>query len=208
MAWRFRQAYVGDDDVLDPFHWNRNHQEFASEFNGYLDRDNFRQNCFTTDDFVNNSCNEVWSETQGGQWSPDRTSTLWQKIGSMSSTFRIDTDAMLIAEYSGFHIWIEDTSKYEVYNQYEWACCRYRLLVDGTTISQSGWQAVGRANDCIYLVGALPLSPGPHEVSVEFQAGIIGQGSSPDSIEKIGETDQDPEVRVDNRELIVHVRYR
>ena len=41
MAWKFRQEYVRDGDILEPSELRINVNEFASEFDGFLDSDNF-----------------------------------------------------------------------------------------------------------------------------------------------------------------------
>tara|TARA_R110000824_G_scaffold152177_3_gene323332 strand:+ start:23078 stop:24088 length:1011 start_codon:yes stop_codon:yes gene_type:complete len=40
MTWRKRQEHVMDGDIVEPSEWRINQNEFASEFNGYLDNDN------------------------------------------------------------------------------------------------------------------------------------------------------------------------
>ena len=41
MTWRKRQEHVMDGDIVEPSEWRINMNEFASEFNGFLDNDNF-----------------------------------------------------------------------------------------------------------------------------------------------------------------------
>lgn len=42
MAWKFRQEYVRDGDILEPSELRINVNEFASEFDGFLDSDNIQ----------------------------------------------------------------------------------------------------------------------------------------------------------------------
>ena len=42
MAWKFKQEYVRDGDILEPSELRINVNEFASEFDGFLDSDNFQ----------------------------------------------------------------------------------------------------------------------------------------------------------------------
>jgi len=42
MTWKKRQEHVMDGDICEPSEWRINNNEFASEFNGFLDRDNIR----------------------------------------------------------------------------------------------------------------------------------------------------------------------
>jgi hypothetical protein len=202
MAWRFRQYLVQSGDILDPFHWNLNHNEFMSEFNGYLDRDNFRQKIFTRDEMVDNCCNEEDTFVAGAvdNYQPDLGTTGWQNT-NRSVDFRTETECQVIVEYSGYHSWSDEYLN-------DFVCCRYQLTVDGATISRGNWQSGSRVSDVIYLVGVLPLSPGPHEVMVQIQAGQIGRTSiQPERVERIG-TEDDIELTLSRGELIVHRRYR
>lgn len=40
MTWKKRQEHVMDEDIAEPSEWRINQNEFASEFNGFLDNDN------------------------------------------------------------------------------------------------------------------------------------------------------------------------
>lgn len=40
MAWRIRQEHIADGDIIEPSEWRINMNEYASEFNGFLDNDN------------------------------------------------------------------------------------------------------------------------------------------------------------------------
>jgi len=44
MAWKFKQEYVQDGDVVEPSEWRINVNETVSEINGFLDTDNFKLN--------------------------------------------------------------------------------------------------------------------------------------------------------------------
>jgi|TARA_R110000744_G_scaffold1102_1_gene3968 hypothetical protein len=52
MAWKYRQEYHESGDALIPEDWLDNQKEFVSEFNGYLDRDNFREKDFSNGAFT------------------------------------------------------------------------------------------------------------------------------------------------------------
>ena len=47
MAWKYRQEYHESGDALIPEDFLENQKEFVSEYNGYLDRDNFREQDFS-----------------------------------------------------------------------------------------------------------------------------------------------------------------
>lgn len=52
MAWKYRQEYHESGDALIPEDWLDNQKEFVSEFNGYLDRDNFREKDFSKGTYI------------------------------------------------------------------------------------------------------------------------------------------------------------
>ena len=54
MAWRYKQHGPQSGDAIVPSDWELNHKEMASEFNGYLDRDNFRENIFSVNGGIHN----------------------------------------------------------------------------------------------------------------------------------------------------------
>lgn len=54
MAWRYKQHGPQSGDAIVPSDWELNHKEMASEFNGYLDRDNFRENIFSVKGGIQN----------------------------------------------------------------------------------------------------------------------------------------------------------
>ncbi len=207
MAWRFRQIHIDSGDILDPFHWNLNHQEFASEVNGYLDRDNFRGAMFDTDDFRDQSCNQVFTVDSQSDVSINMNTTTWQGRPDIAlRTFQLKTDAHANVEYSAYHDW---SNLGNLPGNPDLFAVRFRLLVDGTAIAQGGWQNLGRQRDVIYLVGGIQLPPGEHEAFVEAQVGSISvDAEDPEALERIGEGDDDPTLVVSNRELIVHARFR
>jgi len=54
VAWRYKQHGPQSGDAIVPSDWELNHKEMASEFNGYLDRDNFRENIFSVNGGIQN----------------------------------------------------------------------------------------------------------------------------------------------------------
>lgn len=49
MTWKKRQEHVMDGDICEPSEWRINNNEFASEFNGFLDSDNINDEALTCD---------------------------------------------------------------------------------------------------------------------------------------------------------------
>jgi hypothetical protein len=203
MAWRFRQSFIDTSDILDPFHWNRNHQEFASEVNGYLDRDNFRNQIFDFQQIVDESCNQLFEDYIGTFFEPDMTTTAWQGGSAIAPrSFRTTSDGLAIVEYNGYHQWTDDeTSGDEL-------CLRYKLVLDGSILYRTGWFSIHRKRDSPYMVGALPIPPGPHLAEVEIQIGNVRtSGEEPDRIDPLS-ADVPQTVELGDREILVHMRYR
>tara|TARA_R100001082_G_scaffold28821_1_gene14487 strand:+ start:22702 stop:23571 length:870 start_codon:yes stop_codon:yes gene_type:complete len=58
MAWKYRQEFHEEGDAIIPDDWIENQNEFVSEFNGFLDRDNFRDNGFSRHNGVSTSSDQ------------------------------------------------------------------------------------------------------------------------------------------------------
>ena len=52
MAWKYRQEYHESGDALIPDDWIDNQKEVVSEYNGHLDRDNFREQDFSNGNYT------------------------------------------------------------------------------------------------------------------------------------------------------------
>ena len=63
MAWKIKQEYVRDGDVVEPSEWRININETASELNGFLDSDNITVDSIENDQILRNTFTEVFSST-------------------------------------------------------------------------------------------------------------------------------------------------
>ena len=59
MAWKFRQEYVKDGDVVEPSEWRLNVNEMYSELNGFLDSDNIQREVIGNSKIKRGSFTEV-----------------------------------------------------------------------------------------------------------------------------------------------------
>jgi hypothetical protein len=178
MAYRYRILAPSDGDVLNVDDWILNNAELADEFNGYLDRDNLPADGVTvgrtsagtfyalhSDAYNTSSIVTIDSETV--EWvSDDGTDS----IGTLS--IDCPTDCLLKCYWSGW---------FEIIYSADKGCVRTRITVDGYVVAESGWQAIGgdgsgngRTGSSPYICGAIPVTAGPHTITVQVQAGIPG----------------------------------
>ena len=59
MAFRYRQKYFEDGDIVEPRDWIANMAEYADEFNGFLDRDNLPNDAISSAMMTSGACNEI-----------------------------------------------------------------------------------------------------------------------------------------------------
>tara|TARA_R110002012_G_scaffold234810_3_gene408460 strand:- start:606 stop:1466 length:861 start_codon:yes stop_codon:yes gene_type:complete len=286
MAWKYRKEYHEAGDALIPEDWLENQKEFVEEFNGYLDRDNFREKAFSGGAYnntatptainsmpvvYNNTFNAVfadahttWNGTSYGQiklldLGGDSTSVGWASTGSArpaayssfntmpSLSLDLDDDSLLIVEFSGSFKWM---GRSEVNNNGEhirtslgtglwegiysptwgdgeshlwdvyipdnnpddlleprrmFACIKFRILVAGDVVAESGWFANHVERNSVYLVGAVPVLSGKNEVSIQYKMAYVDNRNASESVERNGVLQP---CTMFERELIVHQRKR
>ena len=169
MAFKYRQAFFQDGDIVDARDWNRNLTEYTEEFNGYLDRDNLPASAVTTAMIVSDACSQVETSAVSTDTTVSGEVATWQstdgttKFGEVS--FTSDTDGLAIVEGSGTwegnHSWTTTAgASSESYFQ-------VRLLVDGIQVAHMPRSTFTRLLDSSYMVGVIPLPAGNHVVSIE-----------------------------------------
>ncbi len=62
MAWKYKQEYVADGDVVEPSEWRVNINETVSEINGFLDTDNIKRDAITRPIIKRNTFTRVYSK--------------------------------------------------------------------------------------------------------------------------------------------------
>lgn len=190
MAFKYRQVYFEDGDIIDARDWNRNISEFADELNGYLDRDNLPEDQFTYEHVASNGFNEFYSnlsDTTAEHRTIDGNLTTWQSesdagVGLGDVTFASDTDGLLVVEWSGSWIWQGTSSDFDwqgassgsttatsPYNNVLEHYVKYRLVVDGIVVGSSPRSVWTRAYDSAYMCAAVPLPAGNHKVGIEVR---------------------------------------
>ena len=158
MAFRYRQVKVENGDVIDSEDWNANQREFAGEFNGNLDRDNFPEEVFDRDHIAYNAFHRLYMKQLPSNLGLDGGTIGWQNVNAL--TFEAPSDGMVVFDWSGH-------------------------FSMGTSIyRQSDIHSINTK----VMYGALPVSAGPVRIDIdvrffnlEHQGGeptLIGSGTS------------------------------
>lgn len=71
MAFVYKQLTAADSDMVDPEDFNTNMRELAGEFNGMMDRDNFKEDQFGETEVARYSFTRVYSHHTGDKYTLD-----------------------------------------------------------------------------------------------------------------------------------------
>jgi hypothetical protein len=213
MAQRYRQEPVQSGDVLDPVIWNENHAEFAAEFNNALDRDNLPVASITEEMIVPRNFNRIDSDgfsTSGGVnvFVSDMSRADWQRTDGFGLRiaefeFEADVDSLTISEFGCNHLWTDWATLSGTPPEDQ---ARFRIVMDGIPVAETGWYSSNRERESVYLVGAVPIVAGRHTAWVEVQVADI----DPDDprMQILKQADSGLVLHVHDRELVVHRRLR
>ena len=209
MAFRYRQVFFEDGDIISPKDWNRNIAEYTQEFNGYLDRDNLPSSGVTSAMIKDEACNSVHSFSSTTDTTITGDIGVWQSTDGTTKfsevSFTLDSDAMLILEWSGTWEWSHSFQLSSGATAYRGISVtgasddyvEYRILVDGIEVCRLPKSVFPRVCDSAYMVGAIPVAGGNHTVTVQAR--------------NSRENDAGPsfiDVTLKERELFVWVRKR
>lgn len=199
MAWRYRQNYPQNGEVLNPQDWNLENKEFAEEFNGYLDRDNLPEEVFTSAHVADDTFTAVTSDPYTGTepFGPRENTIEWQSNDGTRNLGKIEIEApvdeLLICEFSA--TWASNNSPKQ-------GDVRFRVLVDGSEVAMTGFIGQQWEEWSDYCCGAIPVSAGKHTIEAQVQianANWRGQGYR---------ANENPVADIQERELIVIERRR
>jgi hypothetical protein len=186
MGQRYRFTFTENGDVLDPSQWVEDNNELASEFNGYLDRDNFARNDIAQTEITANAFTEVEAfSVTVAPYSPDKTTVSWQ--GGLSSDadgifgedIECDVDCLLVCELCFTWEWDKDLTEYSMTGEGPESStnifvskstvdtAQFRITVDGVEVARSGLFEDMHHRYGTYLVGSKVIPAGVHRVAVE-----------------------------------------
>lgn len=207
MGTIYRVDWFETGDVIDRMDWLENVAELASEFNGYLDRDNVPENCIDEDRIVDNAFTTFYSDPRTAAFTVDTTTIVYHGVdqsGVILNTKTIDAkhDGVFICSWGG------------TWAQTGWAgtldaiCISFIMDVDGVTVAETGWMSLFRDLDSNSLYGCAPVAAGVHTVNVRARVASLPVTATPDIIAVSLETGGAMVVTVDERELFIKERTR
>lgn len=207
MTMRYRQTYPRVDESLDVRDWNNNMREIASEFNGYLDRDNVPQNVIDLSMTEFGAFNKVHADAYDAainNVSLDPDTTAWQSddgtdnIGQL--TLLVPCDSLLICEFSGY---VETSGT--LADEF----VRFRISVDGETAAVNGFSVMHfLTKQPLSIAGAVPVLAGTRVVKVEAQLGKIDTAIARNCLQMQTRAGTAITATVKARELVVIERRR
>ena len=204
MAFRYRQKYFEDGDIVEPRDWVANMAEYADEFNGFLDRDNLPNGAISSAMLNSESCNSIQKSRTTTTTTLSGDDTGWKstdgttKYGEVSFTTKVDS--LVFVEWSGTWNW-ETTLSYGSLSSSagDNNVLQFKIVVDGIEVARLPLSAARRFYDSGYMCGVLPVPAGNHKVQLFARQWLYGTASSsPSSID----------AELNQRELIVWARKR
>lgn len=183
MGQRYRFTFTENGDVLDPSQWVEDNNELASEFNGYLDRDNFARNDILQAEITANAFTKIDSNGYTTAYTPSQQDIGWQggngvnSAGIYTRDITCPVDCGLVVEASLSWMWNSagatsitgsgSTASPWISSTFASDTIQFRVLVDGLEVSRSGLFDAIHQYYGTFLVGAKVVTSGVHTVSVE-----------------------------------------
>ena len=164
MAFVYNQNDIQNSDMVDPEDFNSNMRELAGEFNGKLDRDNFKENVFGPDQIASTAFNRVYSQVALNKWTLDAESTTFQN-GLSYVEFESGYEGMLICEWSG-SVYFKNPPSKDNTDPDNAQILTIHMMVNGSVVGRVFRVSGGRYRVPLYMVGAIPVSPGRIKVEV------------------------------------------
>jgi hypothetical protein len=187
MGQRYRFTFTENGDVLDPSQWVEDNNELASEFNGYLDRDNFARNDIAQTEIQVGAFTEVFANGYGASYTPDKDTLGWQGGAGVNAngiylqSVPCPVDCLLVIEVSLSWIWANagvssktgagPTGAPWTVSTFATDTIQFRVLVDGVEVARSGFFDDTHQYYGTFLVGDAVVTSGAHRVSVECAVG-------------------------------------
>lgn len=199
MAYRYRQIYPQDGEVLNPQDWNLNQKEIVEEFNGYLDRDNLPVSCVDLAHVTFNTFTKVHGYAESAPWFPATDTVEWQYNDGANdlASISIDcpVDCLLICELGS--TWFASSGAVSTDGD-----IRFRITVDGISVGETHFLSGTWDRWSMHTIGAIPVSAGLHTIRAECQVAEMNVTGT----QKYGDTDWVFEIF--QRELVVIERRR
>lgn len=186
MGQRYVQEYDENANVIDPTFWLENHNTYAGEFNGGLDRDNLPQATIAAAEVNGRPFTVVHGDGTATGFSPDQTNTDWQG-GAGTGASGIDAYTWTAAQDAHYdaHVsvaWTWGGGAVPSWVQTGTAGDRptatapqvdivdtisFRLTVDGVVLAVAGPFDDTASEWATYLIGSIQLPAGTHTLKLE-----------------------------------------
>tara|TARA_R100001594_G_scaffold76707_2_gene111365 strand:- start:2 stop:925 length:924 start_codon:yes stop_codon:yes gene_type:complete len=115
MAWKFKQEYVKDGDVVEPSEWRINVNESLSEINGFLDSDNLAEGSIEADMIKRNTFTDVFSSNVNPNMSflfvHDKSG--WQRTATKHQSKDFNSSAMMTTPSEDYGFTVKTVVGYE-----------------------------------------------------------------------------------------------
>ena len=176
MAFVYKQLEITDSDMVDPEDFNTNMRELANEYNGMLDRDNFKENEFGIDEIQKLAFTRVLSKTRRvARYAYGESTSFSDDI--LSIEYESPHDGMLICEWSGDVEFFAPPTKNNTAPT-KAQILTIRLSVNGSEIGKVLRVSGARYRVPLYMVGAIPISPGRVVVNISAMTGSMEHASN------------------------------
>lgn len=199
MSLRYRTEFNEAGDVLDPQAWNVNQNEFTSEFNGGLDRDNLLPACIDEARIVDNAFTKIHHTFGAASFSANTASRVWTLVPGSSISASFPQDCVVICEWGGTWQW--KGAYTGIYLEED--AVAFRIVVDGAEITTSHYFGESQHMSSTYLVAAIPLSAGAHSIWAEIYFARVRQRDL-----QLSDADVSPSFDIDINEMLVEERRR
>lgn len=181
MATRFRVQRIETGGVLQPREgWLDNQNEFASEFNGYLDRDNIPASAINETRIVNNAFHDLFFDTVDVVWNADGGVLGWQHedgagVALPEISRFLAFDSLLLVQAS---IWYQYSGGGGLADQ-DATIVDFRIAMDGITLDQTGPISRFHRRHGAHLLGVIPIPAGDHRVHLDCRVSfdVAGTGA-------------------------------
>jgi hypothetical protein len=171
MAHIHKQIELQNGDIVDPEDFNLDMRELAGEYNGMLDRDNFQEHTFNFRDIQLNTFNRIYTHSHK-DFKITNDTTSFQN-GIMGFVFDAETDGTLICEWSGELIFPLPPSSSNLASPTA-QFASLQMTVNGSVVAEINRVSGGSFRTAVYMVGAVPISPGRVTVLINGRTGVRG----------------------------------
>lgn len=204
MSQRYRRERARNGMIADPVPLNVNNNEYAGEFNGYVERENIPSEAIVEAMIVAGTFVRVLDDPKTDTITLDSASQEWQRndvttgdaINQVTDTLAVD--ALVHVEWSGSIEWAGATTG---------DCYRVQLVINGIAVASTGFLSSAKLWQGPALSGDLPQQAGPLDVYVEAMIANVSQTiESPGIFTIVGPVTNT--LALKNRSLVVEVRSR